>query len=116
MSDSFDQDCVFCKIIQGQLPCEKIYENDQVIVFNDINPKAKTHWLVVPKLHIESLHRVEAQHKPLLGEMAWTISHLALAHQIGDYRVAINTGKGAGQVVFHIHWHVLSGAASLENL
>lgn len=109
-------DCIFCKIIAGEIPCDKVHEDEQVIVFKDINPKAKTHWLVVPKHHIVNLKAVEASHKPILGHMAWIISQLAQKHEIGDFRVASNNGAGAGQIVFHMHWHVLSGAASLSDL
>jgi histidine triad (HIT) family protein len=109
-------DCIFCKIIAGEMPCDKVYEDEQVIVFKDINPKAKTHWLVVPKLHIVNLKEVEISHKPILGHMSWVISQLAQQHEIGDFKVASNNGAGAGQIVFHMHWHVLSGAASLSNL
>ncbi len=109
-------DCIFCKIIAGDMPCDKVFEDEQVIVFKDINPKAKTHWLVVPKEHVVNLQEVEDSHQSLLGHMALTISRLARQHEIGDYRVASNNGAGAGQIVFHMHWHVLSGAVDISTL
>lgn len=98
-------DCIFCKIINGDFNTEFVYENEHLVVFKDINPKAPIHLLVVPKLHVESLN--ELDDKNLLGELLLGVK--AVTQQIGlkSYRTQINTGKEAGQEVFHLHIHVL---------
>jgi histidine triad (HIT) family protein len=102
-------DCIFCKIVNGNIPSKKIYEDDDVIAFNDIHPKAKVHFLIVPKLHVESLASCEAQHQALLGKMLLLVPKLAKEQGLTGFRTVINTGKEGGQEVFHIHLHVLGG-------
>ena len=100
-------DCIFCKIINGDFGTEFVYENDYAVVFKDINPKADTHLLVVPRLHVESLN--ELDDKNLLGELLLTVKTVTKNLGIKSYRTVINTGKEAGQEVFHLHIHILAG-------
>ncbi|MBQ8211393.1 MAG: histidine triad nucleotide-binding protein [Treponema sp.] len=100
-------DCIFCKIINGDFGTEFVYENEYAVVFKDINPKADTHLLVVPRLHVESLN--ELDDKNLLGELMMTVKTVTKKLGIQSYRTVINTGKEAGQEVFHLHIHILAG-------
>jgi histidine triad (HIT) family protein len=102
-------DCIFCKIISGAIPSQKIYEDDDVIVFNDIKPMAKVHFLIVPKLHVESLKACEAAHQALLGKMLLLAPKLAAEQGLVGFKTLINTGKEGGQEVFHLHVHVFGG-------
>jgi histidine triad (HIT) family protein len=102
-------DCIFCKIVKGSIPAKKIYEDEDVIAFNDINPSARIHFLIVPKLHIESLASCEEQHIALLGKMLLLAPKLAKEQGLSGFKTLINTGKDGGQEVFHIHVHVLGG-------
>ena len=100
-------DCIFCKIINGDFGTEFIYENAFAVVFKDINPKADIHLLVVPKLHVESLNELEDEE--LLGKLLMTVKAVTKKLGIKSYRTVINTGKEAGQEVFHLHIHILAG-------
>ena len=100
-------DCIFCKIIRGDFGTEFVYENEHVVVFKDINPKAETHLLVVPRLHVESLN--ELDDKVLLGELMMAVKAVTEKLGIKSYKTLINTGKDAGQEVFHLHIHILAG-------
>ena len=100
------QDCIFCKIANGQIPTDFVYESDNVVVFNDINPKAPMHLLVVPKVHVESLNELED--RELMAELLQTVKNVTKKLNIKDYKTLINTGRGAGQEVFHLHIHILS--------
>ena len=100
-------DCIFCKIINGDFGTEFVYENEHAVVFKDINPKADTHLLVVPRLHVESLN--ELNDKNLLGELMMTVKSVTEKLGIKSYKTLINTGKEAGQEVFHLHIHILAG-------
>ena len=102
-------DCIFCKITNGSISSNKIYEDEDVIAFNDIHPKAKVHFLIIPKLHIESLASCEAQHQALLGKMLLLAPNLAKEQGVAGFRTIINTGREGGQEIFHIHLHVLGG-------
>ena len=106
-------DCIFCKIVQGNIPSKKIYEDDDVIAFNDINPLAKVHFLIAPKLHIESLASCEVQHEALLSKMLLLAPKLATEQELKGFRTMINTGAEGGQEVFHIHFHVFGGGDKL---
>ena len=99
--------CIFCKIINGDFNTEFVYENEYAVVFKDINPKADTHLLVVPRIHVESLN--ELNDEILLGKLMMT----AKAAGLKSYRTVINTGKEAGQEVFHLHIHILAGSIKL---
>lgn len=108
-----DAECIFCKIIDGSIPSKKIFEDNEIIVINDINPIAKVHFLIVPKLHIESLASCEAQHQALLGKMLLLAPKLAKEQDLSGFRTMINTGREGGQEVFHIHVHVFGGGDKL---
>lgn len=101
------EDCIFCKIIKGDFNTKFVYENEFAVVFNDINPKADTHLIVVPKKHVESLSKLDDEF--LLGKLMMTVKEAAKICNLKSYRTIINTGKDAGQEVFHLHIHVLSG-------
>ena len=100
-------DCIFCKIINGDFQTKFVYENEYAVVFNDINPKADIHLLVVPRLHVESLNELNDEN--LLGKLLMTVKEVTKKLNIKAYRTVINTGKEAGQEVFHLHIHILSG-------
>jgi histidine triad (HIT) family protein len=103
-------DCIFCKIATGAIPSNKVYEDEDVIVFHDLHPVAPVHVLVVPKTHIESLAHAEVEHQALLGKLM--LVGARVADQLGlqkGFRTVINTGAGGGQTVFHLHLHVIGG-------
>ncbi len=104
-------DCLFCKIISGQIPAKIVYRDDLVVAFEDINPQAPHHLLIVPQKHIATLNDVHDEDRELIGSMVTTASQLAKQRGLADdgYRVLINTNPGAGQTVFHIHLHLLGG-------
>ena len=102
-------DCLFCKIINRTIPATIIYEEDDVIVFNDIKPMAKVHFLIVPKLHIDSLKECEETHQSLLGKMLLLAPKLAAEQGLQGFKTLINTGREGGQEIFHIHVHVFGG-------
>ena len=109
-----DPSCLFCKIAEGKIPSRKVYEDDELIAFHDINPWAPVHFLMVPKQHIPSLAQVGAEQAPLLGRMLALAPKLALQegcrpYPEGGYRVVINTGADGGQEVHHLHVHVFGG-------
>ena len=105
-------DCVFCSIANGKIPTTKVLENDEVVVFHDLNPAAPTHMLVIPRKHIGTLDDAEASDQALLGKMLLTAREAAEQSGLSaGYRVLMNVQAGAGQSVFHIHLHVLGGRA-----
>ncbi len=104
-------DCIFCKIISGAIPSKKIYEDDEVIAFHDIKPMAKVHFLIVPKVHVETLKDCDATHQQLLGKMLLLAPQLAAEQGLKGFKTLINTGKEGGQEVFHLHIHVFGGGA-----
>lgn len=99
-------DCIFCKIISGVIPAKKIYEDDDVIVFNDIKPMAKTHFMIVPKLHVETLKDCDTTHQVLLGKILLLAPKLAAEQGLMGFKTLINTGREGGQEVFHLHVHI----------
>ncbi len=104
-------DCLFCKIIAGEIPSTKVYEDDEVLAFEDVNPQAPVHVLVVPKKHIPTLNDMSPDDNVLLGQMFQAAARIARereTHETG-YRTVFNVNAGAGQTVFHIHLHVLGG-------
>ncbi len=104
-------DCIFCKIVAGQIPSRKVYEDDDALAFHDINPAAPVHFMIIPKAHVDSLVECTAAHRDILGKILLLAPKLAKEQGLGtDFRTSINTGKGAGQMVFHLHVHVLGGA------
>jgi histidine triad (HIT) family protein len=103
-------DCLFCKIAAGEIPSETVYEDDQVIVFKDLYPKAAVHLLVVPREHIESLKEMDASHDALMAHMMRLLPKLAEDQGLDTgFRTIINTGPGGGQEIFHLHIHLLGG-------
>jgi histidine triad (HIT) family protein len=104
-------DCIFCKIIQGDLPANITYQDDQVIVFDDIHPQAPVHKLIVPREHIETLNDLQPAHNALIGHMIQVTKKIAKDTNVDQsgYRVIMNCNKDSGQVVFHVHMHVLGG-------
>lgn len=106
---STDPDCLFCKIIAGDLPADFVYRGDRVAAFRDIHPAAPTHLLVVPVDHHRDVVRLAAEDGPLLTEIVTIAGELAKAEADGEFRLLFNTGAAAGQTVFHVHAHVLAG-------
>lgn len=103
-------DCLFCKIINGEVPSTMVYEDDRVLVFKDIIPKAEVHLLAIPREHIESLNELTPEHDELIGYMARLLAKLAKEQGLDNgFRTIINTGKGGGQIIFHLHMHLLGG-------
>lgn len=101
-------DCIFCKIVRGEIPAKKVHEDENFMVFHDIHPKAKVHVLVIPKKHIESLAHLSEQDSDLIAKLTLTLPKIA--KQLGldsGFRTVINTGKDGGQEVFHLHYHLL---------
>jgi len=104
-------DCLFCKIIKKELPSEIVYEDDNILAFKDINPRAPVHFLIVPKKHIPSVDHVEFQDKELMGDLILAAQKIAKEKKLRGYRLQINVGRSAGQIVDHLHLHLLSRAA-----
>lgn len=104
-------DCIFCKIISGDIPSTNVYKDEQVTAFRDINPAAPTHILIVPNKHIDSINLLIPDDEPLIGRLVAIAKQLAAQEGIaeGGYRLVINTGAEAGQTVFHVHMHLLGG-------
>lgn len=106
MSDN----CLFCKIVRGEIPSRKVYEDEEVIAFHDIHPVAPVHFMLVPKLHLVSLLDAEEAHAALLGKMLVLAPRLAREQGLENgFRTVINSGKGGGQEIFHLHIHVIGG-------
>ncbi|RPI57205.1 MAG: histidine triad nucleotide-binding protein [Acidobacteria bacterium] len=106
-------DCLFCKIIAGIIPVKPLYDDEEMIAIQDINPQAPLHALIIPKTHIPSLNDLTPEHEALVGRMFRRAAALTKArgHDVRGYRTVFNTGPEAGQSVFHIHLHVLAGRA-----
>ncbi|SEM60473.1 histidine triad nucleotide-binding protein [Halomonas caseinilytica] len=104
-------DCLFCKIINREIPADIVYEDDDVLAFNDIDPKAPIHMLVVPKKHIATLNDIEEGDLALVGRLQYTAAHLAKEQGFADdgYRVVMNCNDQGGQTVYHIHMHLMGG-------
>lgn len=105
------QDCLFCKIVAGDIPSAKVYEDDVCLAFNDIAPQAPTHILIIPREHLRSLADAGNEHKDILGHLLLTAGEIARQRGFADdgYRVVINTNDDGGQTVFHLHVHLLGG-------
>lgn len=103
--------CLFCKIVKGEIPSTKVYEDEFVYAFKDINPEAPVHILVIPKKHIGSINKIEKEDEELIGKIFTTIKKVAKDQGIAEsgYRVVSNCGKDAGQTVMHLHFHILGG-------
>ena len=104
-------DCIFCKIVDGSIPAEKVFENDDLIAFEDLNPVAPVHVLVIPKRHVATLNDIEDGDASMLGQLFLAAKKIAAERGLSDdgYRTVVNCMSGAGQSVFHIHLHLLGG-------
>ena len=104
-------DCIFCKIISGDIPGDIVYQNDDVLAFRDLTPQAPTHILVIPKKHISTINDLQAEDAELVGKMYLAAKQIAKDEGIDEsgYRAVMNCNAGAGQTVFHIHLHILGG-------
>jgi histidine triad (HIT) family protein len=104
-------DCLFCRIIDGEIPSDVIYESDTALAFRDINPQAPTHVLVIPRKHVSTINDIGEDDQPLVGSLFTAAKEIAATEGLADdgYRVVMNCGEGAGQSVFHIHLHLLGG-------
>ncbi|UUZ85501.1 histidine triad nucleotide-binding protein [Paenibacillus sp. P26] len=104
-------DCIFCKIVEGSIPSKKVLENEHVVAFHDIQPAAPVHILVIPKKHIPTMNDVQEADLPLIGEIHRAAQQVAQELGVAEsgYRLVNNCGRDGGQVVFHLHYHVLAG-------
>ena len=102
-------DCIFCKISRGEISSDTVYEDDQVKVFKDVHPKAPVHLLVVPKAHIESIRHLEADHADTISKLIYTAKHVAEGAGLKGYKLVFNVGREGGQVINHLHLHLLGG-------
>ncbi|HZZ16459.1 MAG TPA: histidine triad nucleotide-binding protein [Candidatus Sulfotelmatobacter sp.] len=102
--------CLFCRILRGEIPAKKVYENEHVLAFEDIDPKAPTHVLVIPKKHFAGLKEAQAEDAEVIGRCHLAAAEIARQRKIENgYRTVLNVGPGAGQSVFHLHVHLLGG-------
>jgi len=104
-------DCLFCKIANKEIDATIVYEDDLIIVFEDISPKAKVHLLMIPKKHITSLFEIKQEHDIIIAHMMRKLSYIAQQQNLDNgFRTIVNTGSGGGQVIFHLHIHILGGS------
>ncbi|GGI84076.1 histidine triad nucleotide-binding protein [Legionella impletisoli] len=102
--------CLFCNIVNGELNTDKVYEDERLLAFRDINPKAPTHILIIPKKHIETINDATSEDESLLGHMVLTAKQIAAKEKLTQgYRLVFNVNSGGGQEVYHIHLHLLGG-------
>lgn len=103
-------ECIFCRIVAGEIPCSKVYEDDEILAFHDIRPVAPVHFMLIPKAHIASLADCVEEHQALLGRILLLAPQLAREQGLANgFRTMINTGPGGGQEVYHLHVHVFGG-------
>lgn len=106
--------CLFCRIVAGEIPAAKVYEDDELLAFKDIHPKAPLHLLIIPKEHIESMAALEDRHAPLMGRMMVLAKRLATENGSPEgFRTVVNTGRVGRQEVYHLHMHLLGGPEPL---
>ena len=112
------EDCIFCKIIKGEIPSNKVYEDDELLAFYDINPATPIHILVIPKKHIDSLAKIEKEDEALIGKIYTVINKIAEEKGFKEdgYRVIVNCGENGGQEVMHLHFHILAGTKLGEKI
>ena len=105
------KDCLFCRIVDGDIPAEIVYESDTALAFRDINPQAPTHVLIIPRRHISTINDLDADDQELVGSLFSAAKDVAQQEGLAEsgYRTVMNCGEGAGQSVFHIHLHLLGG-------
>ena len=106
------EDCLFCKIAQKKVSSDIVYEDDKFVVFRDVNPQALLHLLIIPRKHIHSIDHVEPEDKERMGALILTAQKVARQHNLAGYKLHFNVGKEGGQVIDHIHLHLLAGKAS----
>jgi len=108
-----EQDCLFCSILNGDIPADIVYESDAAIAFRDINPQAPTHVVVIPRKHVATINDLNEEDREIVGSLYLAAKDIARAEGISDegYRTVMNCNEAAGQSVFHIHLHVLGGRA-----
>jgi histidine triad (HIT) family protein len=106
-----NEDCIFCKIVDGRIPASKVYEDEECLAFNDLNPQAPTHILIIPRAHIDSLDTADPGDAEILGILLLRAAGIAKDQGFAEagYRVVINTNEHGGQTVFHLHVHLLAG-------
>ena len=109
-------DCLFCKIAAGTLKTDFVYHDEQVVAFNDIAPQAPHHILIIPKKHISSVNHVEIEDKTLMGELILVAQKIAREKNLAGYKLLINVGREGGQLINHLHLHLLSGLSHLKSL
>ena len=109
-------DCIFCKIVNGEIPSSKVYEDEKVFAFNDINPQSEKHILVIPKEHISCANEIDETNSSLAAHIFEVIPKIAKQEGIDSYRIINNCGEKAGQSVMHLHFHILSGSNLSEKL
>jgi histidine triad (HIT) family protein len=109
-------DCIFCRIVRGEIPSRKVYEDDDFLAFHDIHPAAPVHFLMVPKLHLVNLYDADMRHQQLLGKMLGMAGQLAREQGCDDgFRLSINNGRVGRQEVYHLHIHVMGGPEPLRS-
>lgn len=108
--------CIFCSIIKKQIPADIVFENKDLIVFKNIKPSAPIHYLIVPKEHIQSITRIEGNHKEILSELIYTAKEQAKKAGLKGYKLVFNVGKEGGQVIDHLHLHLLGGWTKKEDI
>ncbi|PIR89759.1 histidine triad nucleotide-binding protein [bacterium (Candidatus Gribaldobacteria) CG07_land_8_20_14_0_80_33_18] len=109
-------ECIFCKIINKEIPSEIVFEDDEFIAFKDVNPQAPVHILIIPKKHISSVNHVEIEDKTLMGELILVAQKIAREKNLAGYKLLINVGREGGQLINHLHLHLLSGLSHLKSL
>jgi histidine triad (HIT) family protein len=110
------QDCIFCRIARGEIPSRKVYEDDDILAFHDINPAAPVHFLIVPKRHVENLYDADMAYQSMLGKVLGMAGQLAREQGLNDgFRTIINNGRVGRQEVYHLHMHVLGGPEPLRS-
>lgn len=112
------EDCLFCKIIKGEIPSNKVYEDEEILAFHDIHPAAPIHILVIPKKHITSLAHLKKEEEEVIGKIYGVINEIAEREGFKKegYRVIVNCGKNGGQEVMHLHFHILAGKKLNEKI
>ena len=110
-------DCIFCKIVAGKIPCRKVYEDDHMLAFHDINPQAPVHFMIIPKQHVDSLAECDDSHAQMLGRLFAMAGRLAREQGATDgFRTIVNTGRIGRQDVYHLHIHILGGGEPLPRM
>lgn len=110
-------DCIFCKIVEGRIPSRKVYEDDEILAFHDINPMAPVHFMIIPKRHVDSLATCGPEHAPVLGRIMAIAGRLAREQGATDgFRTIVNTGRVGRQDVYHLHIHIIGGPEPLPRM